>query len=66
MGNVISILVKFWPLLALQLVLMVAGLVDISRRRVVKHLPKAAWVVIIVLGEALGPILYFVLGRGEE
>lgn len=61
-----GVLVRFWPLLALQLVLMIAGLLDISRRKVVKYLPRAAWVVIIILGEAIGPVLYFAVGRGEE
>ncbi len=64
--SLIEALAKFWPLLALQLVLMVAGLIDISRRKIVKHLPRAAWYVIIILGEAIGPILYFAIGRGEE
>jgi len=61
-----EILIKFWPLLALQLGLAIAALVDLRKRRTVKHLPRAAWVAIIVLGECLGPILYFALGRGEE
>lgn len=61
-----EILAKFWPLLVLQLGLAVAALLDIRKRKTVKHLPRAAWVAIIVLGECLGPILYFALGRGEE
>lgn len=61
-----EILLKFWPLLVLQLAMMTAGLLDIRKRKTVKHLPRAAWIVIIILGEALGPILYFAVGRGEE
>lgn len=64
--NLVDILAKFWPLLALQLVLMAAALIDLSRRRIVKHLPRAAWIVVIALGECLGPLLYFAVGRGEE
>lgn len=62
----IEILAKFWPLLALQLVLMAAGLIDLSRRKTVKHLPRVAWIVIIVIVGCLGPLLYFAAGRGEE
>ncbi|MEX0975336.1 MAG: PLDc N-terminal domain-containing protein [Bacillota bacterium] len=61
-----EILLKFWPLLVLQLAMMTAGLLDIRKRKTVKHLPRAAWIVIIILGECLGPILYFAVGRGEE
>ena len=61
-----EILLKFWPLLVLQLAMMTAGLLDIRKRKTVKHLPRAAWIVIIILGEVLGPILYFAVGRGEE
>lgn len=64
--KLVEILAKFWPLFALQLVLMVVALIDLSRRSIVKHLPRVAWIVIIVLGECLGPLLYFAVGRGEE
>ncbi len=61
-----DVMLRFWPLLALQLVLAAAGLVDIRRRKAVKHLPKPLWAVFIVLGGCIGPILYFAVGRGEE
>lgn len=61
-----DVLVRFWPLLALQLILAIAGLMDISRRKTVKHLPRPIWVAIILLGECIGPIIYFAVGRGEE
>ncbi|MEW5935592.1 MAG: PLD nuclease N-terminal domain-containing protein [Bacillota bacterium] len=64
--TVAEVLARFWPLLVLQLALLVAGLVDISRRKATKYLPRLAWVVIIVLVGTLGPIAYFLLGRGEE
>ncbi|MBM4235953.1 MAG: PLDc_N domain-containing protein [Firmicutes bacterium] len=56
----------FWPLLALQLVLLVWALIDLVRRREVKGLPKWAWALIIILINLFGPIIYFVAGRGEE
>jgi len=66
MVTVAEVLARFWPLLVLQLALLVAGLVDISRRKATKHLPRVAWVAVIVLMGTLGPIAYFLLGRGEE
>jgi hypothetical protein len=53
------------PLVLLQLILMIIALVDLSKRDKVRWLPKWAWTIIIVLGELLGPILYFVLGRED-
>jgi DMSO reductase anchor subunit len=53
------------PLLAIQLVLLVVALLDLRKQRRTKG-PKWLWVLIIVFGEMIGPILYFVIGREEE
>jgi 4-amino-4-deoxy-L-arabinose transferase-like glycosyltransferase len=53
------------PLVAVQLALMIAALVDLARRERTRG-PKWLWALIIVLGELLGPIAYFLLGRREE
>ncbi len=53
------------PLVLLQLILMIVALVDLSKREKVRWIPKWGWTLIIILGELLGPILYFVLGREE-
>ncbi len=53
------------PLVLLQLILMIVALVDLSKREKVRWIPKWGWVLIIVLGELLGPIIYFVVGREE-
>lgn len=66
MESVLDILQMLWPLLILQLVLMVAALVDWARRRQFRYLPKMAWLLMIVLVNTIGPIIYFVVGRGDE
>ncbi len=53
------------PLVLLQLILMIIALVDLSKREKVRWIPKWGWAIIIVLGELVGPILYFILGREE-
>jgi hypothetical protein len=50
-------------LVLVQLSLQVYALVDVARRERVAALPKWGWVLVIVLGEILGPILYLALGR---
>ncbi|MCI0397838.1 MAG: PLD nuclease N-terminal domain-containing protein [Chloroflexi bacterium] len=54
------------PLALIQLGLMIVALVDLARRPATRG-PKWVWVLVILFVNAgIGPILYFVLGRGEE
>lgn len=54
------------PLLILALVIQIGlqafALVDLVRREKTRG-PKWVWVLIIVLGELLGPIVYLIFGR---
>ena len=52
------------PLIIVQIVLMVIALRDLIRRERTKG-PKWAWVLVIVLGQTIGPIVYLLLGREE-
>ncbi|QUL99404.1 MAG: PLDc_N domain-containing protein [Candidatus Fermentithermobacillus carboniphilus] len=61
-----EILKMFWPLLLIQLALMVASLVDLRKRQKVRYLSKPAWVLVCIFLNTLGPVLYFLVGRGEE
>jgi len=44
---------------------MIAALVDLIRRAQTRG-PKWVWVLVIVLVNYIGPIIYFVAGRKEE
>lgn len=61
-----DLLKLLWPLLLLQLGLTVWALVDLARRRKVRYLPKAAWVIIVLMINFFGAIAYLALGREEE
>jgi hypothetical protein len=52
------------PILLIQFSLMVYCLVDLYRREATKG-PKWLWVVLVVLGQFWGPILYLIVGRQE-
>ena len=52
------------PLIVLQLVLMIAALVDLLRREQTRG-PKWVWGLIIVFVNTIGPIIYFLLGRED-
>jgi Phospholipase_D-nuclease N-terminal len=54
------------PLLLIQVVLVVIALIDLMRpERRVRGGSKGLWVVLIVVLEMLGPLLYFTVGREE-
>lgn len=53
------------PLVIIQLGLLVAALVDLIRRQTTRG-PKWAWGIAIVVFSILGPLAYFIFGRGEE
>ena len=53
------------PILLLQLGLMAYCLYDLSRREKTKG-PRWLWLVLIVFGELIGPVLYLLVGRIEE
>jgi hypothetical protein len=52
------------PIVLLQLTLMIVALVDLVRREKT-HGPKWVWTLVIIFGELLGPIIYFVFGRED-
>ena len=54
------------PIVAIQIGLMIAALVDLERsERRVRGGSKVVWALVIVFVNILGPILYFVAGREE-
>ena len=54
------------PLVILQLVLLGVGLYDLTRPdRRVKGGNKLVWGLVIVLGQLLGPLIYFLFGRED-
>jgi hypothetical protein len=52
------------PVAIIQIALMAVALVDLVRRERTKG-PKWAWVLVIVVVNFIGPIIYFLLGREE-
>jgi hypothetical protein len=53
------------PLLLIQLILIVVGLMDLARREKTRG-PKWVWVFVILFINLIGPIIYFVVGREDE
>ena len=68
MQSITDILVKYLPLLIpillVQLGLMVYCLVDLAKREQTRG-PKWLWIVLIIIGQLWGPLLYLFVGRQE-
>ena len=64
MDQIRQILPYLGPSILLQLGLMAVALIDLARRERTRG-PKWVWVLVIVLVNLIGPIVYFVFGREE-
>ncbi len=53
------------PIILIELALMIVALVDAIRRPKTNG-PKWLWILVIILINLIGPIVYFIVGRKEE
>ncbi|MDF2871842.1 MAG: hypothetical protein K0R05_3417 [Anaerocolumna sp.] len=54
------------PILIIQYGLMIAALVHILRHKKYRIGNRVVWIIISVVVNTIGPILYFTIGKGEE
>ncbi len=64
MDTLRELLPLLWPLVAIQVGLMIFALIDLSRRSATRG-PKWVWALVIIFINIIGPIVYFVVGREE-
>ncbi|MCL2679380.1 MAG: PLDc N-terminal domain-containing protein [Dehalococcoidia bacterium] len=64
--NISQLLMLFIPLVILQIGLMIWALVDCVKREYVTGGNKVVWILVIILLNLIGPILYFILGRQDK
>ncbi|MGX7031292.1 hypothetical protein FE258_07775 [Vagococcus zengguangii] len=55
----------FLPLIILQFGLMIIAVLSVLKKQHFKYLSKWIWLFIVILGQLVGPILFFVLERDE-
>ena len=60
------IILLLLPLIVVQVTLIGIALYDLARRKRVKGGNKLLWVLVIVIFEFIGPLIYLILGREEE
>ena len=54
------------PLAIAELVLLVVALVHILRHQTYRFGNRVLWIVLVCVISLLGPVAYFIFGRGEE
>jgi hypothetical protein len=54
------------PIVVLQLGLAIAAVVSILRRRTFRVGSRGVWLPVVIVIGIIGPVLYFILGRGDE
>jgi Phospholipase_D-nuclease N-terminal len=66
MSNTIKMLLLLSPIIIIEVVLLVVALVDLAKREYVRGGNKIVWVLVIVLVNIIGPIIYLTVGRQER
>ncbi|MPW24367.1 hypothetical protein GC105_00990 [Alkalibaculum sp. M08DMB] len=66
MQDIIEYLPFLMPLLIIQLILLITALIHVLRHPNYRFGNRVIWIFVVVLIQIVGPIIYFVFGRGEE
>lgn len=54
------------PLIIIELVLALTAFIHVLRHPHYKFGNKPIWIVVVLFVQIIGPVIYFILGRGEE
>ncbi len=66
MSNLTPYLPFLIPVAIIELALAVTALVHVLRHTTYRFGNRVFWVIIVLVLEIIGPILYFTIGRGDE
>lgn len=65
MENVQELLLVLSPVIMIEIVLAIAALISIFKSDGYKRGSRMMWILIVVFIQIVGPISYFVLGKGD-
>jgi len=65
-AQIIEYLPFLIPFVVAELALAITALVHVLKHPNYKFGNKAIWIVVVLCVQIIGPVIYFVLGRGEE
>ncbi|MDD3035696.1 MAG: PLDc N-terminal domain-containing protein [Candidatus Saccharimonadaceae bacterium] len=65
--DVFEIIKLIWPLLVFQVAFQIYALYDLFavKKKKTRNLSAVVWAAIIIIGEIVGPAIYFLFGRSE-
>lgn len=63
---IIKYLPVFLPLIVIELALALTALVHVVRHPHYRFGNKVVWILVVLLIQFIGPVLYFAMGRGDE
>lgn len=66
MKDLIEFLPFLIPVIVAELALAITALIHVWRHPNYRFGNKAIWVVVVLIIQFIGPILYFTIGRGDE
>lgn len=66
MEQLIEYLPFLIPILLVEIGLMLVALIHVLKHKKYRFGNRLLWVLVVVLFQIIGPILYFTIGRGEE
>ncbi|WP_394923524.1 PLD nuclease N-terminal domain-containing protein [uncultured Robinsoniella sp.] len=66
MKDLIEFLPFLIPVIVAELALAITALIHVLRHPNYRFGNKAIWVVVVLIIQFIGPILYFTIGRGDE
>jgi len=66
LSQVMEMLPFLIPIIILELALLVIALLDVIKREHVTGGNKVVWILVIVLFQIFGPVVYFLFGRRES
>lgn len=64
--NIMQYLPFVIPIIVIELGLLIAALVHILRHNTYKVGNRVLWIVLVIVLNIIGPILYFIIGKGDE
>lgn len=65
-NSIIEYIPILLPIIIAELILAITALVHVIKHPSYKFLNKPVWIVIVLFIQIIGPVIYFVFGRGDE
>lgn len=66
MAELSALLPLIVPFVLIQLIIAGIAVSKIVRQKQFKYLNKVSWLIIVVFVQLIGPICYFIFGKGDE